>query len=284
MGIGTLRFILSLLVIDAHYGLVVPYAQRAVVDAFGISRVAYVGPGGIAVSGFFVISGYLIALVLDRKYDSGWRGASAFYVSRALRIYPLYWLAFAAYWAALVALHAPPSLDAGAIAGNLSLIPYGVLGLAADRNESVVRNLTATMLIGPSWTLCYDLVFYLVAPWLFTRKHTTWWVVVLGLAYFGLWIAFSDPRPPVWYQFFYETGVPYLFMFACGALAWHYRGRVRLPRSAAGLALVFLAWITYFPVGLTNTFANQLLAGAVHDAGGGNRPAPAHGAIGPGAR
>ena len=109
MGLGTLRFVLSLLVIDAHYGLVIPYAQRATVDAFGIGRVAYVGPGGIAVSGFFVISGYLIAQVLDRKYDPGWRGAWAFYVSRALRIYPLYWLAFAAYWAALAALHAPPS-------------------------------------------------------------------------------------------------------------------------------------------------------------------------------
>ena len=42
-----------------------------------------------------------------------------------------------------------------------------------------------------------------------------------------------------------------------------------LPRAgtasggAAPVALVGLAWLTYFPVGLTNTFANQLLAGVL---------------------
>ncbi len=95
MGIGTLRFVLSLMVIDAHYGFLAPRIQIAAINRFGVDRLAYIGSGGIAVSGFFVVSGYLIALVLSRKYDAGWKGAGAFYVSRALRIYPLYWLVFA---------------------------------------------------------------------------------------------------------------------------------------------------------------------------------------------
>lgn len=263
MGLGTLRFILSLLVIDAHYGLAIPHVQRLVIEAVGVSRAAYVGPGGIAVSGFFVISGYLIALVLDRKYEDGPRGALGFYASRALRIYPLYWLLFAAYWVALVALGTPPALDAGAIAGNLTLVPYGVLGIVADRNDSLLRNLTSTLLIGPSWTLCYDLVFYLAAPWLFRRKNTTWWMVATGLVYFLAHAVLADPRPPVWYAFFYENGTPYLFMFALGALAWHYRGRIEWPVWTSVASMACVLWLTYAPVGLTNTYLAQLIAGCV---------------------
>ncbi|MFO1322764.1 MAG: acyltransferase [Burkholderiales bacterium] len=257
MGIGSLRFVLSLLVIDAHYGFVQPHVQLAALGRFGIDGLAYVGSGGIAVSGFFVISGYLIALVLDRKYDRGGRGALAFYVSRALRIYPLYWLVFAAYW---LALSGPP-MDASRLTGNLLLIPYGIAGMAMDRNGPGLANLTETMLIGPSWTLCYDLVFYLLAPWLFMRKHTSWWIAGLSLAYFAVFIAVAPPLPPVWSQFFYETGPPYLFMFAAGALAYHYRRKLAWgPRAAAALAAALL-WITYVPVGLTNLAVNHLLAG-----------------------
>ena len=100
MGLGALRFCLSLLVIDSHYGLFGHRIQLEAVNRFGVDRLAYVGSGGIAVSGFFVISGYLITLVLSRKYDAGWHGAKAFYVSRALRIYPLYGLVLACYWIA----------------------------------------------------------------------------------------------------------------------------------------------------------------------------------------
>src|SRR5208283_4066541 len=84
MGLGALRFLLSLMVIDAHYGFVGHGIQVAMVNRFGVDRLAYVGSGGIAVNGFFVVSGYLITLVLSRKYAPGWHGAKAFYLSRAL--------------------------------------------------------------------------------------------------------------------------------------------------------------------------------------------------------
>ena len=259
MGLGALRFCLSLLVIDSHYGLFGHRIQLEAVNRFGVDRLAYVGSGGIAVSGFFVISGYLITLVLSRKYDAGWHGAKAFYVSRALRIYPLYGLVLACYWIALVWLGTAPSYTFGRLLGNLSLIPYGLVGMAADQNEFGLAT-TETLLIGPAWTLCYDLLFYVLAPWLFVQVRTCWWVAALGLGYFLAFVLFADHRPPIWFQFFYGTGMPYLFMFACGALAYHYRSALQLGWGWAGFLLAGLGWVTYFPLGLSNTYFNSLLA------------------------
>lgn len=258
MGIGTLRFALSLLVIDAHYGWLAPVVQRAVVERFGVAAVGYVGPGGIAVGGFFVVSGYLIALVLDRRYDRGWHGAQAFYASRALRIYPLYWLLTSAYALVLAALHALPDYTPARIAGNVTLVPYGVAGMVADRNVSGLANLTDRMLIGPAWTLCYDLLFYLLAPWLFVTRRTTWWVAGLGLAYFLVAAVLGDGRTPLWYQFVYETGTPYLFMFACGALGYHHRAALRAGGATAAALFAGILVLTYAPVGIANTVVTQL--------------------------
>ena len=259
MGLGALRFFLSLMVIDAHYYFVGHRIQMAMVGRFGVDRLAYVGSGGIAVSGFFVISGYLITLVLSRKYDGGWHGAKAFYVSRALRIYPLYWLVFAGYWMALAWLGATPASEFGRLPENLSLLPYGIIGMVADQNEFGLTT-TDTLLIGPAWTLCYDLLFYLLAPWLFVQVRACWWVAMLGFGYVVAFVLFVDHRVPIWFQFFYVTGVPYLFMFACGALAYHYRSALQLGSGWTMALIAGLVWVTYFPLTMANAYFNSLIA------------------------
>ena len=131
--------------------------------------------------------------------------------------------------------------------------------MAADENAFGLAT-TDALLIGPAWTLCYDLLFYVLAPWLFVRARTCWWVAILGFAYFVAFVLFADPRPPVWFQFFYGTGMPYLFMFACGALAYHYRASLRFGWGGAGLLVGGLCWVTYFPLGMSNTYLNGLVA------------------------
>ena len=51
--------------------------------------------GQKAVMCFYIISGFLIALVLDRRYGFDARGTAKFYVARFSRIYSLYWPLFA---------------------------------------------------------------------------------------------------------------------------------------------------------------------------------------------
>jgi len=48
-------------------------------------------------------------------------------------------------------------------------------------------------------------------------------------------------------------------MFACGALAYHYRERLRFAPPLAAALVAALLWLTYFPLGLPNTHVNHLL-------------------------
>src|SRR2546422_6427837 len=69
---GLYRLILSLTVVLFHFG-----------GLPGLSA-------GIAVWGFFCLSGYLMALVIDQAYGPGAAGAARFWLNRALRLAPVF--------------------------------------------------------------------------------------------------------------------------------------------------------------------------------------------------
>lgn len=75
---GTLRLLLAWLVIISHSSPILGWR----------------GIGGDAVTAFFIISGFYMALILDSKYRNGlW----LFYTNRALRLFPLYFFFLAVY-------------------------------------------------------------------------------------------------------------------------------------------------------------------------------------------
>ena len=74
---GTFRFLLAMSVTLGHFGTVWGY---------------HIMNGRMAVQCFFMISGFLISLVLSQKYDPGTAdGRALFYTNRALRIFVPYW-------------------------------------------------------------------------------------------------------------------------------------------------------------------------------------------------
>ncbi len=74
---GTFRFLLALAVALSHFGTVWGY---------------HIMNGRMAVQCFYMISGFLISLVLSHKYDpSTAEGRRLFYSNRALRIFVPYW-------------------------------------------------------------------------------------------------------------------------------------------------------------------------------------------------
>ena len=77
---GAIRFLLAFAVVCGHVGTL-PYG-----NPFN---------GTMAVEAFYVISGFLIALVWDNKYSRMPGGLSLFYSNRAARIYILYWVVLA---------------------------------------------------------------------------------------------------------------------------------------------------------------------------------------------
>jgi peptidoglycan/LPS O-acetylase OafA/YrhL len=75
--LGTFRFLLALSVALSHFGTVWGY---------------HIMNGRMAVQCFYMISGFLISLVLSHKYDpSTTEGRRLFYSNRALRIFVPYW-------------------------------------------------------------------------------------------------------------------------------------------------------------------------------------------------
>ena len=78
---GVIRFFLATAVVFHHSTL--PW-NLPVVD------------GHQAVRLFYMISGFYMALILDRKYPATGEGIWLFYSNRALRIFPIYWLVLAA--------------------------------------------------------------------------------------------------------------------------------------------------------------------------------------------
>lgn len=71
---GTLRFLLAMMVVIGHL--------------FGPNEY-----GMYAVFGFYTISGYLMTMVMHKNYGYSLRGKTAFALNRFLRIYPAYWFA-----------------------------------------------------------------------------------------------------------------------------------------------------------------------------------------------
>jgi peptidoglycan/LPS O-acetylase OafA/YrhL len=158
--------------------------------------------GDMAVTCFYVVSGFLITLILSEKYAQ----LRAFYINRALRIYVPYWSA------------AVFSLVIFSIINNPGHSPVVATGLALDANGaplvawSLLSNLTligtdllryvsvngdfsidfpsfmhgglaggqGLILVPQSWTLALELQFYLLAPWL--ARFRVRWLALLTIA------------------------------------------------------------------------------------------------------
>ncbi|MBM2619901.1 acyltransferase [Actinoplanes sp. LDG1-06] len=133
--------------------------------------------GKTAVLLFFLVSGYVIPMSLERHGD-----LRRFWVGRLFRVYPAYLVTIAlfALLAAAGLLHWPASLRAETGAGllaHVTMMPdlVGVRG--------VVRVF---------WTLTYEMVFYLVAAGLFAwrwHRHSAWFAVALALT---AWLSLPD--------------------------------------------------------------------------------------------
>jgi peptidoglycan/LPS O-acetylase OafA/YrhL len=118
------------------------------------SRWLDLGQYGVFV--FFLVSGYIIPASLERKGS-----VRGFWISRAFRLYPLYLFAIAAsvvaYRLGYGPLHGAQHHPAGAVASWLLMMPNLLSGPS-------IPNVT--------WTLSYEMVFYLLLAALFSvRAH-----------------------------------------------------------------------------------------------------------------
>jgi len=191
--VGVIRPVLAVSVLITH--------SRPI---FGVSLLN----GDMAIVCFFMISGFLMALILETKYVGE---VGAFYANRILRIYPPFLVATffsaAVFYLypnrhhnpvqAIIGAFDKQAWDALIVAGvtNLTLI-----GINLTRYINVLEpNYTLLfpnfsypgqgfgghnlLMVPQGWTLSLELCFYLLAP--FVVKSRTW--VIVAMAAFFVW-------------------------------------------------------------------------------------------------
>ncbi|MEI9905214.1 MAG: acyltransferase [Asticcacaulis sp.] len=127
--------------------------------------------GWFGVDVFFVLSGYLIGSELLRPvYDGRAPDLVVFYIKRAFRILPVFWLVLAIY------VFLPTLREAPTMAPAWRFLTFTVnLGLDVRTARSFSH----------AWSLCVEEHFYLILPWLvllFRKSNMRWLPLVFGIA------------------------------------------------------------------------------------------------------
>ena len=164
---GALRIALAFSVLMAHS------ANPGVLIGFG---------GENAVEGFYLVSGFYIAAILDKTY----KNKRSFYLNRALRIYPMYFIVCGF----VLVLRIPMQNGLAELFdfpfktliiptfANLTLFG-GDLVMFLQVNENIIQfgnflnstpPLYQLLLVPQSWSLALELTFYLLAPFLVRLK------------------------------------------------------------------------------------------------------------------
>lgn len=195
---GTLRYLLAVLVLLSHTGV----------------NLSGHHPGVMAVAVFYAISGYVMSALIQHHYSQA-VAAPRFYLDRLLRIYPQYgiYALVTALWYGLTQQstaflqHAPSLQD---VLNNLFIVPL---------NYYMVNGADQFTLIPPAWSLGAELLFYLLAPWLWR-----YWRVTIGLSLVSLGVqvlAWHGVLHSDWWGYRLLPGVLWIFVLGMGMQRLH---------------------------------------------------------------
>jgi peptidoglycan/LPS O-acetylase OafA/YrhL len=261
---GSLRFLLALAV-----------AGRHAAGFFGLAA-TWIFPGAYAVQRFYIVSGFLMAMILNGKYADTPRGNWIFYTNRIVKIFVPY--------LAVLAVTVAVCLLSKAATGNALLLEnwftqagvmtFATWAFAALTNIFIVGQEWGFLLnyragslfyslqafseppigsqftvIAPAWTISIELLFYIVAPFV-VRCNI---LLIAALAYASYYCRFE-----AYHHGYYSEATNYRFfpfelsLFLYGSLC--YRVGQLLPRVntkwsnwiTAAVALAVIATPEYF--------------------------------------
>lgn len=223
---GTYRALLALMVVFQHLGEIR-------------------GLGAFAVFGFYVLSGYLMTLILHASYGYSPAGIGRYALNRFLRIYPIYWIACLTSIALVLWLGADRTST------------YQASIRLPDDLESALRNLlivieydTKARLTPPAWALTAELFYYacIGLGMSRTRFRTIVWFAASTL--YTVYVNLAQLPWTYHYHLIPAASLP----FSTGALIYHYKDRVL---EAVPLLRARLAPVPLFALILLNFAASQ---------------------------
>jgi len=263
--LGILRTIFALAVVFAHLPL--------------CGGLVFVG-GRNAVQLFYIISGFLISYVLTER--GGYSNFSTFYLSRWLRLYPIYFVILCLTFLVYLAENSdffnlyrniPLAADIALVTVNSFLfgqdwimfsgVENGSLTFMADFTKSDFQ-LWRGLLVPQAWTLGVEMSFYLIAPFVLPRRRLTVALLLCSLSLRGILIYEGFGGHDPWtYRFFPNE----LAFFLIGSLVH----QILLPLykkmlgarieslSCVATCILILCSVFYFVVPVSSVYKTSVL-------------------------
>lgn len=235
---GTLRFLLAILVLLSHNAI----------------TIGGLNPGVMSVVAFYVISGYVMAALIERHYAQASRTLH-FYADRILRIYPQYLLyaLAAALWLFTVGhpthfLNPPPSLSDAF--NNLLIVPL---------NYYMFNGADRFTLVPPAWSLGAELLFYALAPHLWRHWR---WAMALGLISLAIQaMAWQGHLNSDWWGYRLLPGVLWIFLIGMALHRYRHSPRVSTATLILPMALGLVAALLAQTGHLAQPYHREVLLG-----------------------
>lgn len=160
----------------------------------------YLFNGGFAVELFFMISGFYMALVLRKKYAGK---TYEFYTNRLLRLLPTYYLILAANLVAILLFNAGEHMTRDALVDGVtgehrsalmltnltvvgqewaSFMSFGPDGSYFDPAQTGSLPGWKMLLIPQAWSISIELMFYMLAPFIFSARGIKYIWVLLAVS------------------------------------------------------------------------------------------------------
>jgi peptidoglycan/LPS O-acetylase OafA/YrhL len=216
---GSYRSLLALIIVGQHLA--------------GINMLL----GNYAVFGFYILSGYLMTLIMQRNYGYSASGMIRYGITRLLRVYPTYWAAVLTSIILILLL----GEERTTAFHNAIYLPKSL--------TEILRNLFLVLphdylprLSPPAWALTVEVFFYAVIGLGLSRNRliTCIWLIVSALYHIiGYYMGLS------WGQRFfpiYAAALP----FASGAMLYHFRDELirllKIPIKSIDPYLPLILW------------------------------------------
>lgn len=212
---GVFRLLLAVLVAVSHMGV----------------TFAGLNPGVVAVISFLIISGFVMTSLIERNYSST-GNIPAFYLDRALRLYPqflFYFIVSCIVVHVLMPGSAPDlELTVPRVAASLSMMPL----------DFSMFGISSVWILPPAWSLGLEMCFYMVIPFLLILK---WRGAAFALSVGVFLLACFGYINTDYYGYRLLPGV--LFMFLCGSYLYKANARAIavVIATAIGAGLLFAA-------------------------------------------
>jgi len=223
------RFVLAVFVVQAHIpwsGASGPLSQHAVFS-------------------FYVLSGFLMTLILNETYGFGRGNFARFWANRFLRLYPAY-----AVVVAITLLHILLVSPLTQLYG-LIVLPHNLRDWVANLSMFGIAGFTTAQLstaifIPNAWSLSVELFCYVLLSLYFARtRQRALALLLVGIVVTAAEVVRATVQALPDYDFQNHYGVLQagIIPFAAGCLAYFYRGSPFMRFSVAGFAALLLLWV-----------------------------------------